>query len=211
MLAYVISHDDSRIVPEKGERGRESAADTRSNTFRNPSRHLSRSLLICIKRRQSVVCDFPFGWRYRFINNEPDQYGAAEVFERIFTYYWSQICCVIDVQYKQQQLEEWTEETASRWRVSGAPERRGEADTERPHPVTNLGLVMRTDRLPLREEPRRRGRLGLTSSSQSSRKSRHSLWCYNQPQAFPPEPECVQVWTRRVGGSRVEKTFQTRG
>lgn len=46
MLVHVNHHDDST-----GERkeGRESVADMRSHTFRNPSKHWSRLLVFCIK------------------------------------------------------------------------------------------------------------------------------------------------------------------
>lgn len=52
MLVRVNNHD-SRQVPERRE-GRDSVTDTRSNTFRNPSKHLSRLLMICIKFQAEI-------------------------------------------------------------------------------------------------------------------------------------------------------------
>lgn len=103
MLVHVNNHDDSRLVPERRE-GRDSVTDTRSNTFRNPSKHLSRLLIICIKRQAERSVWF-FGWRRWFINTKQDQYRAAEVFVRILhiieILMESDLLC--DRRYKQQQ------------------------------------------------------------------------------------------------------------
>lgn len=46
MLVYVYNHHDIRLVPEREERG-----GMRSNTFRNPSKHWSRFLNVCVERQ----------------------------------------------------------------------------------------------------------------------------------------------------------------
>lgn len=81
MLVHVNNHDDSRLVPER-EEGRDSVADMRSNTFRNPSKHFSRLLIICIRRQAERGLWF-LADAVGSLTTGRDQYRAAEVFERI--------------------------------------------------------------------------------------------------------------------------------
>lgn len=93
-------------------------------TFRNPSKkHCSRSV---IWLQIPVINFFPEFWPPDAARSPPmrsDQHGAAEIFKKkriglflvvflhhIFKHYWSRICGVTDVQYKQQQQPwEWTQ------------------------------------------------------------------------------------------------------
>lgn len=106
MLVHVNNHDDSRLVPKREEGGGDSVTDMRSNTFRNPSKHWSHLLVIGIKRQAGCglwfLADAVRSLTTGEINTE--QLRSLQGFYILFKYYWSQIWCVIDVQYKQQQL-----------------------------------------------------------------------------------------------------------
>lgn len=82
MLVHVNNQDDSRLVPEREERGGilsrtwgQILSEILPNTW-------AVYLLSALNARRSMVLIF-FGCHRRFINNVQDQYGAAEVFERI--------------------------------------------------------------------------------------------------------------------------------
>ena len=72
MLVHVNNHDDSRLVPEKEERGGQILSEILPNT----------GAVYLLSAEFGCLAD-----AVGSLTNRRDQYRAAEVFERIFTYY----------------------------------------------------------------------------------------------------------------------------
>lgn len=118
MLVHVNDHDDSRVVPGRGEERREGEEFCRRHEVKHFQKSFQKHCSHSVIRASAASCDFFFFfWLTPSVHYQRDEINVEQLrsfkgsgfffgffFYILFRYYWSQICCVIDVQYKQQQL-----------------------------------------------------------------------------------------------------------